>query len=85
MPAQATSKVQEDRVDDSEVELFEVYDVVLYMGIIDILQEYTVKKKIEHVYKSLKFDPMTVSVTNPKIYAERFINFLDTKVFPETP
>lgn len=82
MPAQATSKVHEDRVDETEVELFEVYDVVLYMGIIDILQEYTVKKKFEHAYKSLKFDPITVSVTNPKIYAQRFINFLDKKSFP---
>jgi 1-phosphatidylinositol-4-phosphate 5-kinase len=85
MPAQAISLVQEDKVEESEVELFEVYDVVLYMGIIDILQEYTVKKKIEHTYKSLHYDPMTVSVIEPKIYAERFINFMDKKVFRETP
>jgi 1-phosphatidylinositol-4-phosphate 5-kinase len=85
MPAQATSLLQEDKVEESEVELFEVYDVVLYMGIIDILQEYTVKKKLEHAYKSLQFDPMTISVTEPKIYAERFINFMDKKVFPEIP
>lgn len=85
MPAQATSLLQEDKVEESEVELFEVYDVVLYMGIIDILQEYNVKKKLEHAYKSLQFDPMTISVIEPKIYAERFINFMDKKVFPEIP
>ncbi|XP_061365705.1 phosphatidylinositol 4-phosphate 5-kinase 7-like isoform X2 [Gastrolobium bilobum] len=85
MPAQATRKLQEDKVDASEVELFEVYDVVLYMGIIDILQEYNMKKKIEHAYKSLRFDPMTISVVEPNKYAERFINFLEKKVFPETP
>ncbi|TKY60168.1 Phosphatidylinositol 4-phosphate 5-kinase 8 [Spatholobus suberectus] len=54
MPAQATRKLQEDRVEESEVELFEVYDVVLYMGIIDILQEYNVRKKLEHACKSLQ-------------------------------
>ncbi|XP_020213539.1 phosphatidylinositol 4-phosphate 5-kinase 7 [Cajanus cajan] len=83
MPAQAARKVQEDKVEESEVELFEVYDVVLYMGIIDILQEYTVKKKLEHACKSLQYDPMTISVVEPKTYAERFINFMEKKVFPE--
>ncbi|XP_068470286.1 phosphatidylinositol 4-phosphate 5-kinase 7-like isoform X2 [Phaseolus vulgaris] len=83
MPAQATRKVQEDKVEESEVELFEVYDVVLYMGIIDILQEYTVKKKLEHACKSLQHDPMTISVVKPKTYAERFISFMEKKVFPE--
>ncbi|KAJ7946634.1 Phosphatidylinositol-4-phosphate 5-kinase family protein [Quillaja saponaria] len=83
MPAQANHKLLPDDV-DAEVELFEVYDVVLYMGIIDILQEYNVKKKIEHAYKSLKFNPDTVSVVEPKKYAKRFINFLE-KIFPETP
>ncbi|KAK7247313.1 hypothetical protein RIF29_42194 [Crotalaria pallida] len=85
MPAQAIRKVQEDKVEASEVELFEVYDVVLYMGIIDILQEYNVRKKLEHACKSLKFDPLAISVVEPKLYAQRFINFLDRKVFPETP
>lgn len=83
MPAQATRKLQEDKVEESEVELFEVYDVVLYMGIIDILQEYNVRKKLEHACKSLQYDPMTISVVEPKTYAERFINFMDKKVFPE--
>ncbi|TKY71345.1 Phosphatidylinositol 4-phosphate 5-kinase 8 [Spatholobus suberectus] len=85
MPAQATRKLQEDKVEATEVELFEVYDVVLYMGIIDILQDYNLKKKIEHAYKSLPFDPVTISVVEPKMYDERFIKFLEEKVFPETP
>ncbi|KAL2342185.1 hypothetical protein Fmac_010125 [Flemingia macrophylla] len=82
MPAQATRKLEEEA---KEVELFEVYDVVLYMGIIDILQNYNVKKKIEHACKSLQFDPKTISVVEPKMYDERFIKFLEEKVFPETP
>ncbi|XP_027336794.1 phosphatidylinositol 4-phosphate 5-kinase 7-like isoform X1 [Abrus precatorius] len=85
MPAQATRKLQGDKLEATEVELFEVYDVVLYMGIIDILQNYSLKKKIEHSYKSLQFDPMTISVVEPKMYAERFIKFLEEKVFPEAP
>ncbi|KAK4846286.1 hypothetical protein QYF36_015431 [Acer negundo] len=84
MPAQANHRLLESKVDSMEVELFEVYDVVLYMGIIDILQKYNMKKKIEHAYKSLHFDPMAVSVVEPKLYASRFINFL-RKVFPEQP
>lgn len=84
MPAQANLKLLPEESDSNEVELFEVYDVVLYLGIIDILQEYNVKKKLEHAYKSLHFDPMTISVVEPKLYAKRFINFMQ-KVFPDVP
>lgn len=83
MPAQANHKLRENQnqVESMEAELFEVYDVVLYMGIIDILQEYNVRKKMEHAYKSLHFDPLAISVVEPKYYAARFIKFLE-KVFP---
>ncbi|PQQ09408.1 phosphatidylinositol 4-phosphate 5-kinase 7 isoform X2 [Prunus yedoensis var. nudiflora] len=84
MPAQANLKVLQDEVDSTEVELFEFYDVVLYMGIIDILQEYNVKKKIEHACKSLQFDPQSISAVEPELYAKRFINFLE-RVFPDLP
>ncbi|CAH9130708.1 unnamed protein product [Cuscuta epithymum] len=85
MPAEATHKVMQDGVDGSaEVELFEVYDVVLYMGIIDILQEYNMKKKLEHAYKSMLVDPMSISAVKPSVYSKRFINFLE-KVFPIEP
>ncbi|KAK9070999.1 hypothetical protein SSX86_009567 [Deinandra increscens subsp. villosa] len=84
MPAQANRKVSQDVSDPEEVELFEVYDVVLYMGIIDILQDYSMRKKIEHAYKSVRYDPMSISVADPKFYANRFISFLE-KVFPLDP
>lgn len=80
MPALANRKVQQ--TEPEEVELFEVYDVVLYLGIIDILQDYNLKKKLEHAGKSLFLDPMSISVVEPKLYARRFINFLE-KVFPD--
>lgn len=84
MPAQANHKIVQEDTDSAEIELFEVYDVVLYLGIIDILQEYNMKKKIEHACKSLKFDPLSISVVEPKIYSKRFITFLK-KVFPVQP
>ncbi|KAJ4822189.1 Phosphatidylinositol 4-phosphate 5-kinase 8 [Turnera subulata] len=84
MPAQASHKVLQDETDSTEIELFEVYDVVLYMGIIDILQEYNMRKKVEHACKSLKFDPVSISAVEPKLYAKRFLSFLE-KIFPEEP
>ena len=85
MPAQANLKLSQDETDSAEVEPFMVYDVVLYMGIIDILQEYNAKKKAEHAYKSLKFDPLSISSVEPELYAKRFIDFLQQKVFPVKP
>ncbi|GKV24257.1 hypothetical protein SLEP1_g33889 [Rubroshorea leprosula] len=85
MPAQANRKLENGEADSAEVELFEVYDVVLYLGIIDILQEYNMRKRTEHTCKSMKFDPVTISVVDPQLYAKRFINFLRRTVFPEQP
>ncbi|XVE94056.1 hypothetical protein REPUB_Repub01dG0247400 [Reevesia pubescens] len=84
MPAKAKANHKLSGVEDdsAEVEPFEVYDVVLYMGIIDILQEYNAKKKAEHAWKSVKFDPVSISAVEPELYAKRFIDFLQQKVFP---
>nr|XP_043627884.1 phosphatidylinositol 4-phosphate 5-kinase 9-like [Erigeron canadensis]XP_043627892.1 phosphatidylinositol 4-phosphate 5-kinase 9-like [Erigeron canadensis] len=60
----------------------EVYDVVLYLGIIDILQEYNITKKIEHKYKSLQFDSLSISAVDPTYYSQRFLEFI-RKVFPQ--
>ncbi|GER24682.1 phosphatidylinositol-4-phosphate 5-kinase family protein [Striga asiatica] len=84
MPAQANHKITQAETDSVEVELFEVYDVVLYLGIIDILQEYNMKKKLEHACKSIKYDPLSISVVEPSFYSKRFITFLD-KIFPAQP
>ncbi|XP_058191801.1 phosphatidylinositol 4-phosphate 5-kinase 8 isoform X2 [Rhododendron vialii] len=83
MPAQANRKLLQEETDSVEVELFEVYDVVIYLGIIDILQNYNMKKKIEHAYKSLQHDPTSISSVDPKTYSKRFIGFLDKVVFPD--
>ncbi|KZV30369.1 phosphatidylinositol 4-phosphate 5-kinase 8-like [Dorcoceras hygrometricum] len=77
MPAQASHKLTQDETDTSEVELFEVYDVILYLGIIDVLQEYNLEKKLESTFKSLKYDPMSISAAEPKIYSKRFLSLIE--------
>ncbi|XP_051123780.1 phosphatidylinositol 4-phosphate 5-kinase 1-like [Andrographis paniculata] len=54
----------------------EIYEVVLYFGIIDILQDYDISKKLEHAYKSLQADPTSISAVDPKLYSKRFRNFI---------
>lgn len=55
--------------------------LILFMGIIDILQSFRMAKKMEHRWKSLLTDGDTVSVHRPKFYSERFLNFIKDKVF----
>ncbi|XP_037537664.1 phosphatidylinositol 4-phosphate 5-kinase type-1 gamma [Nematolebias whitei] len=55
--------------------------LLLFIGIIDILQSYRVIKKLEHSWKSLIHDGDTVSVHRPSFYAERFYRFCSTVVF----
>ncbi|KAL1561284.1 Phosphatidylinositol 4-phosphate 5-kinase 1 [Salvia divinorum] len=54
----------------------EVYEVVLYFGIIDILQDYDITKKLEHAYKSLQVDSTSISAVDPKLYSKRFRDFV---------
>lgn len=49
---------------------------VYYMGIIDILIEYTPTKKLESAFKSLRYKLNTISACNPKLYAHRFAKFI---------
>lgn len=60
----------------------EVYEVVLYFGIIDILQDYDISKKLEHAYKSLQADPSSISAVDPKLYSRRFRDFIG-RIFVE--
>lgn len=78
MPAKAEQKMAGSESDSHlERELFgEVYDVVLHFGIIDILQDYDISKKLEHAYKSLQFDSLSISAVDPKLYSKRFQDFI---------
>ncbi|ONK70985.1 uncharacterized protein A4U43_C04F3530 [Asparagus officinalis] len=80
MPARA----ERIRAKDETQVFHEVYDVVLYLGIIDILQDYNISKKIEHAYKSIQFDSLSISAVDPEFYSQRFLSFIQT-VFPENP
>jgi len=51
-----------------------------YMGIIDILQPYSLGKRFEHNFKSLRWDPYEISAVDPTTYARRFVAFLEAHV-----
>ncbi|XP_066504478.1 phosphatidylinositol 4-phosphate 5-kinase type-1 gamma isoform X2 [Hoplias malabaricus] len=55
--------------------------LLLYIGIIDILQSYRLIKKLEHTWKALVHDGDTVSVHRPSFYADRFFRFMSNTVF----
>ena len=54
---------------------------LLFLGVIDILQNYRLLKKMEHSFKSIYADGDTVSVHRPGFYAERFLKFCFDRVF----
>ncbi|XP_054461664.1 phosphatidylinositol 4-phosphate 5-kinase type-1 alpha-like [Anoplopoma fimbria] len=55
--------------------------LLVYIGIIDILQSYRLVKKLEHSWKALVHDGDTVSVHRPSFYADRFQKFMCNAVF----
>ncbi|KAG7234208.1 hypothetical protein INR49_005527, partial [Caranx melampygus] len=59
--------------------------LLIYIGIIDILQSYRFIKKLEHSWKALVHDGDTVSVHRPGFYAERFQQFMCSTVFKRIP
>nr|GMC64964.1 phosphatidylinositol 4-phosphate 5-kinase 6-like [Ipomoea batatas] len=76
-----------ERRSDGELQLVgeptgEYYDVILFFGIIDILQDYDITKKLEHAYKSFQYDPNSISAVDPKAYSKRFRDYI-LKVFAE--
>lgn len=87
MPAKAERRTRKSNVDHggnnrSLAKCGEVYEVVLYFGIIDILQDYDITKKLEHAYKSLQADPTSISAVDPKLYSKRFRDFIK-RIFVE--
>ncbi|XP_010556576.1 PREDICTED: phosphatidylinositol 4-phosphate 5-kinase 10-like isoform X2 [Tarenaya hassleriana] len=60
----------------------EWYEVVLYLGIVDIFQNYGVRKRIEHCYKSIQHDSLSISAVNPSLYSSRFLDFVSHIFLP---
>jgi len=56
-------------------------DVKIYTGIIDILQEYNYRKKIESVVKGLTYHADGISAVDPERYGERLLAYVDELVF----
>eukprot|EP00053_Salpingoeca_punica_P014512 m.131916 g.131916 ORF g.131916 m.131916 type:complete len:943 (-) comp16474_c4_seq7:739-3567(-) len=54
---------------------------LLFCGIIDVLQKYAARKKVEHLLKSLIYNSKEVSVCDPRLYSSRFQAFLTEQVF----
>jgi 1-phosphatidylinositol-4-phosphate 5-kinase len=51
---------------------------IFYMGIIDILQQYNVRKRVESRYRKVQGSRgQEPSCTHPNIYADRFVSFFD--------
>lgn len=57
---------------------------IAYFGIIDVLQQYNTKKKLEHLIKSVRYEGDNISIVQPSYYAKRFIDFISSKFGPES-
>mmetsp|Transcript_15421 Transcript_15421/g.22866 ORF Transcript_15421/g.22866 Transcript_15421/m.22866 type:complete len:84 (-) Transcript_15421:1088-1339(-) len=56
-------------------------DVIYYMGVIDFLQPWTVKKRLERDLKGLVgYDKTAISCVAPSDYSTRFLSFIDSHV-----
>eukprot|EP00887_Chlorella_sp_A99_P001758 scaffold19.g1758.t1 len=75
MPALAVGR-QEPRQAD---------EVVLFFGVIDFLQEYNMRKKLEHSFKSVVADGSAISVCDPRAYARRFLAFMEQVFLEKAP
>lgn len=53
-------------------------DIIYYLGIIDICTPYNFGKRIEHAWKSVTENPVTISCVQPDVYGHRFIDFLQS-------
>ena len=53
-----------------------------YLGMVDIFQKYNIRKKAERFWKTRfqQLDPNRISVTDSETYANRFLNFISTKL-----
>ncbi|CAL9097839.1 unnamed protein product [Musa textilis] len=58
-------------------------NVILHLGIVNILQGHSKLKHVEHVFRSLQSDSPMILAVNPKVYSTHFEEFL-CKIFPES-
>lgn len=61
----------------------ECFNVLLFFGIVDICQNYNIRKRLEHACKSIKYDSKSINTVNPKAYSSRFQEFISQIFLPE--
>ncbi|CAG5135329.1 unnamed protein product, partial [Candidula unifasciata] len=88
---QGNAELPEDLMDDADVPPGGIparnakgERLLLYLGIIDILQSFRLKKRLEHTVKSMVIDGDTISVHRPSYYAQRFLQYHAQRVFKKT-
>eukprot|EP00887_Chlorella_sp_A99_P001757 scaffold19.g1757.t1 len=59
--------------------------VLLYFGIIDFLQDYTLRKRAEHLLKAAMHNGSAISVCDPRAYARRFLAFMEQVFLEKAP
>ena len=62
----------------------EKYREIYYIGIIDILTNYSTLKKCEFCYKSIRYCTNKMSCICPDNYQKRFINYIKQKILPSS-
>ncbi|XP_029125268.1 phosphatidylinositol 4-phosphate 5-kinase 6 isoform X2 [Cajanus cajan] len=85
MPARAEMTMRKSTSDTPQLvgqPTGELYEIIIFFGIIDILQDYDISKKLEHAYKSFQYDPTSISAVDPRLYSKRFRDFI-FRVFVE--
>lgn len=53
---------------------------IYYIGIIDILTEFNVKKNLEYFYKMVRYCSKDMSCVPPALYQSRFMHYIRTKL-----
>ena len=53
---------------------------IYHVGIIDYLQDFNFDKMVENRYKSIISDGQKISAVHPKMYCERFFDFMQSQV-----
>jgi 1-phosphatidylinositol-4-phosphate 5-kinase len=53
-------------------------DMIYYLGVIDICTPYNTSKRIEHAWKSMTENAVTISCVDPVTYGHRFFDFLQS-------
>lgn len=71
------SLVREEGGPTVECPLLHTTQVLLYCGIIDILQEFNARKHIEASFKASVYGKLKISAADPKTYRQRFESFLN--------